>query len=305
MFAHAALDSKGPTSNTGQIDDPAPPRRVLLKTAKINVTVDGVSQLATVLFDEGSDRSFISAKFAQTLRASPNYVETLNLKSFSNPRTGFRTIPRTTVHLQHRDGTKSAIDLLMVDVISEGLDNNVTYDIRNLHHIRRLPLAHPPSTDLTMDIDILIGVDRYWDYITGVVRQGNPVAVSSLFGYLLSGPIYTHRRRTRHNNAHTFHIASVKSTDIEMDNRIATYWDLETIGIKDTIAPNIPKPCSDEQYKTYTEHSLTTEDGRYTAKLPWKPDHPILPTNFKLAEIRTRNMLKIYCLLIYFPYMME
>ena len=262
----------------------------MLKTARITTFGNGVSKVATVLFDEGADRSFITTRFANSINANANFSETLNLKSFSNPKTGFKTVPRTTVGLLQTNGIKSAIDLLVVDEISDNLDNYLTHDLRNISHIRNLKLAHPLSHNTNMTVDVLIGADHYWDYVgSHIIRGCSPVAVSSAFGYLLSGPIHSTQRRGEY--VQTFHIATVKTPDTELDNLITSFWDLEAVGVHDTIKSSELKVAQNEQYTQYIDHCLTTEDGRYTAKLPWKPDHPTLPTNYQAANTRTRNMI--------------
>ncbi|XP_006825640.1 uncharacterized protein LOC102802966 [Saccoglossus kowalevskii] len=281
-FAHASnftqrRSSLGERSNV----DPAPPPRVLLKTARVTVFGDGGSKIATVLFDNGADRSFITSKFATSIQANPKFWETLNLKCFANPRTGYKTVPRTTVNLLQRDGFKSAINLLVVDEISDNLDNYLTHDLRNIKHLRNLELAHPLSSGTHMDIDVLIGADHYWDYVSShIIRESSPIAIHSAFGYLLSGPIPSTRRRA--HNVQTFHISTVKAPDTELDKLVTTFWDLESVGVRDKIQANELKIAQSEQYNQYIDHNLSTEDGRYIAKSQ---------TNFQAANVRTRNMI--------------
>ena len=56
-------------------------------------------------------------------------------------------------------------------------------------------MADASSSEQSSDVDMLIGSDYYWDVITGdLKRSGNgPVAVSSKFGWLLSGPVKSKR----------------------------------------------------------------------------------------------------------------
>ena len=52
-----------------------------------------------------------------------------------------------------------------------------------------LELAATGSSD---DIELLIGSDFYWAFVTGNVRLdkvGEPVGVESKFGWLLNGPV--------------------------------------------------------------------------------------------------------------------
>jgi len=66
-------------------------------------------------------------------------------------------------------------------------------DVCHLTELQGFELAdHDPSSD-GGKIDILIGPDYYWDIVTGeTVRDvAGPVAMSSKFGWILSGPLKT------------------------------------------------------------------------------------------------------------------
>ncbi|VDH93827.1 Hypothetical predicted protein [Mytilus galloprovincialis] len=41
----------------------------------------------------------------------------------------------------------------------------------------------------------------------------------------------------------------------------------------------------------YQNSSITFKENKYVAKLPWKPDHPELPTNEYIARRRTQNVI--------------
>lgn len=57
-------------------------------------------------------------------------------------------------------------------------------------HLEGLDFAD--NFDSTESIDVLIGSDYYWDFVTGDSIKGEhgPTAVDSKFGWLLSGPTY-------------------------------------------------------------------------------------------------------------------
>ncbi len=42
----------------------------------------------------------------------------------------------------------------------------------------------------------------------------------------------------------------------------------------------------------YKEKSIKYKDGRYVANLPWKEDHPVLPTNYAVCKKRTENTIR-------------
>ena len=56
-----------------------------------------------------------------------------------------------------------------------------------------LNLADSDDSCSQVDVDILIGVDQYWQLTTGKTRRGSegPVAVETELGWVLSGPAPT------------------------------------------------------------------------------------------------------------------
>jgi len=57
-------------------------------------------------------------------------------------------------------------------------------------HLDGLELADEPCTS-ARSIDLLIGSDYYWNFVTGETKRGvkGPITINSKFGWLLSGPI--------------------------------------------------------------------------------------------------------------------
>ena len=71
--------------------------------------------------------------------------------------------------------------------------------------------------------------------------------------------------------------------DEVLQNQVNRFWELESIGIVDKESDSVH-----DEFK----RSLIFENGRYTAKLPFKEQHSILPDNFKLSATRLDNQLK-------------
>ena len=67
----------------------------------------------------------------------------------------------------------------------------VLVDVTKYPHLTDLQLADNNCTDQTNNIDVLIGSNYYWSVVTGELVKGNsgPVAMNSVFGWLLSGPV--------------------------------------------------------------------------------------------------------------------
>jgi hypothetical protein len=66
------------------------------------------------------------------------------------------------------------------------------------------------------------------------------------------------------------------------------FWNLESIGI----LPDEITTHEDKFVKEYQDSSIQLVNGRYCAKLPWKPNHDPLPTNEAVARGRTRSTVR-------------
>ena len=136
------------------------------------------------------------------------------------------------------------------------------------------------------EISLLIGVDHYWDIVEDRIIRGNgPTAMQSKLGYLLSGPVAS----TSNTRNYPTNMLNVMLSHREEDDRIERFWNLETLGITE------PDPHIEENsfIHEYQQTSISRErDGSYTARFPWKKDHPPLPTNNIVCEKRTRATIK-------------
>ena len=74
----------------------------------------------------------------------------------------------------------------------------------------------------------------------------------------------------------------------EEDTLLERFWSIESMGVE------LPEENSinSEFLSKYQSTIQRTPDGGYTAKLPWRNDHPPLPTNKAVSDARTRSMLR-------------
>ncbi|XP_063420631.1 uncharacterized protein LOC134705847 [Mytilus trossulus] len=66
------------------------------------------------------------------------------------------------------------------------------------------------------------------------------------------------------------------------------FWNLESFGASGS--DNIKSQS--EVVRKYGEKSIILENGKYTAKLPWKPDFLPLPHNMELVKKRTGSVIR-------------
>jgi hypothetical protein len=190
------------------------------------------------------------------------------------------------INLNTEDGEKIPIQVLIIPTIAVPQKSFPTAEIRNLPYLNGLKLAHPMTTDDHFHISLLIGADHYWDVVEDeIVRGPGPTAAKSRIGYLLSGPTTGPAVATTSLNAT---ILKVIVSNEHESKALERFWNLESIGI----LPDEITTHEDKFVKEYQDSSIRLVNGRYCAKLPWKPNHDPLPTNEAVARGRTRSTVR-------------
>ncbi|XP_074661993.1 uncharacterized protein LOC141914638 [Tubulanus polymorphus] len=282
---------------------PRPDGPILLKTAVAEIFSPSTSannrsngRKINILLDEGSHRSFITTRISVSLNLPHLGQEEINLATFGEQLAGRRLLQRTNFNIASSEGSPILIEALVIPTISTPISNLVNNKVLDLPHLRNLTLAEQPSSITgDFDIDVLIGADYYWSIVgDNTVKGYGPTAVSSRIGYLLSGPIPSHTLLTGVRNSTVLNVSCVRNMDLNSHRgeevSLQSFWDLETIGIKDDASLIKNRGLA---YSDYIKTHLTVDsDGRYTAKLPWKESHAPLPDNRHVAEARTRSMIR-------------
>lgn len=254
----------------------------LLKTAIGTVVHGSKNTEAKILLDEGSQRSFVTQALAKSLDLQPYTQERLNISSFGASSPASRTLDVAIINLLTRSGETVQLSVLIVPFIAAPIQNTCRINLTNLPHLRNLQLAHPLTDEREFNISLLVGADHYWDIVGNhVVRGHGPTAVESKLGYLLSGPMQPAPHLPATN---VMMITYSSCTDFDLER----FWNLESVGVSLT-----EEATKDNVLELYLTSCLTrANDGAYVARFPWKPTHPVLPTNMAIAERRTRHLVK-------------
>ena len=83
---------------------------------------------------------------------------------------------------------------------------------------------------------------------------------------------------------HVFRVetSTVQSENVpKLNNKLAKFWDLETLGIKEG-EPSV--------YDKFTQE-VDLNGERYEAKLPFKEEHPLLPDNYSVCVKRLGSLI--------------
>ncbi|XP_068218384.1 uncharacterized protein [Palaemon carinicauda] len=193
-----------PQTNVENGDHVAPPsasmlsghysNKTILQTAKVKVMNNkGGFVTAKLLFDSGCDRSYVSSKFTEICK--PEWV-TRNeapYSSFGGHSSG-KDIESNVYKLNVLDNKGK-----IIPIFAEGIPKICNPLVRPvvpthiLDAFSHLDLADDFDDSSLLEIDILIGLDYYWSLMNpkDAVQVGKTVAMSSVFGWVLSGNVET------------------------------------------------------------------------------------------------------------------
>ena len=161
---------------------------VLLQTASAIARNEDSAKSTRVkfLFDNGSQRSYVTDNLKSRLGLKSTIKEMLYLNTFGEKTFRKQKWDVLTLFLQDANEETSRVCVLSFPTICSPLPSRV--DANNYPHLHGLKLAD--YSDSEDSIDVLIGSDYYWDFVTSEIVRGDfgPTAVNSKFGWLLSGP---------------------------------------------------------------------------------------------------------------------
>ena len=97
---------------------------------------------------------------------------------------------------------KCEIELHVVPIICSPVHNQEIDLARSTcDHLMKLKLSDSSEKGSELSIDVMIGADFYWNFVTHEVITGTcgPVAVKTSLGWVLSGPMEIEKSRLAHH----------------------------------------------------------------------------------------------------------
>lgn len=198
--------------------------------------------------------SFLTRAPNAHLQLVPEREETVSLSAFGGTSSSVKQVAVATIYLQTDSGDPIPIEVIIVPAIAAPLQNHIPVDFQELPYLNGLKLAHPISNESVFEIDLLIGVD-----------------LKSKIGYLLSRPVPNTHPSTMVRTAILHVMTAHKQDELQLER----FWNLELVGIQLTEITD----KGTNFLHDYQGFSITFREKGYNAKLPWKSDHPPLPTN--------------------------
>lgn len=250
----------------------------VLQTVKVQVQGPYRSVEATVMFDGGSDRTFISCPLVKKLGLK--YVDSieLNYSVFGGGNSGnsVREIYAFQLRgLNVKDTSNISLSAVAVPTICATLSKPAIPD-------RYVEFLNASGVQLTtasgngdLNVDILVGLDYYWHLVRDrIVRipATDLVAQDTAVGWVLSGSL----EKSDGGPARGAISSAVRLCVSE--DAVRRFWELDSIGIlpRETVEES---PVLDK-----LNDSIKYKDGRYHVGLPWKDSSKLRDNRYQAQK---------------------
>jgi len=166
---------------------------VLLQTASAVISdTSGVRKKYTrILFDSGSQRSYISQDLCKSLKLKPLRSEKIIIKTFGDDNSKVQNLDVYQLKVRHINRNEFCfIEAYCVPKVCSPLSRqDIEFVNKSYPHVRGLMLADSNVNCHDLEVNLLIGVDFYHSFFTGKVRKTSegPVASETCLGWVLSG----------------------------------------------------------------------------------------------------------------------
>ena len=233
-----------------------------------------------IIFDCGSQRSYVTDRLKEKLHVVPYGKKAMSISTFGSTKENSQMCDLAKIGVCTNESTME-LCLLSVPYIC-GPISGTSLEVckERYEHLRELDLA---DTVQEGEPELLIGADYYWKLVTGEKIEGNggPVAIYTKFGWVLSGPVSCNDQHTTNLVTHVLRVDSGPTLK-DLDKRLRSFWDLESLGVTDTEDTVL------EQFSSI----VTLRDGRYEVSLPWKDPCSSIPDNLQLSQGRLHSLLR-------------
>ena len=263
----------------------------LLQTARSIVSSGRIEMNVRILFDSCSQYSFINEDIYQKLRLVTVRSEKLIIKAFESKSQTARLMKVVKVKLKGWNNNWNEIELYVVPQICSPLAGQTIEIAQATHeHLIGLQLADSTESCATLNVDILVGGNYYWQFFSGKIVRGTagPVAMETSLGWVLSGSVQdtpgssTYFIGSSHVMKLSCDMGNSACHDAYIVNKISEFWDVENIGL-----------CNNDDLvmKEFND-SIYFDGSNYSVRLPWKCDPSVLPDNFSLCKSRLDALIR-------------
>ena len=249
---------------------------IAMQTVQVVISTDrGKAKVrCRVLFDSGSQRSFIRSTIVKLFGVKIFQNQCLMLSGFGEEEPKEKCYNIHEIEVKSLKGNSSVKrKVTEVPIISKGTRNRCTEKVQSeCQHLEVLWFSDISIRE-HLEIDILVGADYLWEFQTGCILRGElaePVAVETMIGYVLSGPIKGMQKEPIN--------VQLCIQEEGVNERGDKLWDLETIGIKEE--NSVCESLIGE---------ISFNGKRYKVKLPWNEKDVKIPSHYNIAIERLKG----------------
>ncbi|XP_069363429.1 uncharacterized protein [Maniola hyperantus] len=288
----ANCDSEYYEDNTGDINACSTASKgrshiVLLSTALVNVRVDGIDRgTVRCMLDTGSQGTFITEAGAQRLGLSRR---TINVPVFGigDDQPVFpRGIVSFNITPRNQNKPVIPIDAMILPKLISQMPS-VPLPNTEWAHIKNLTLADP-NFHTPQPVEVILGADVLSEILLGNTISGppgTPIAINSVFGYLLLGKLSFDSIPPRACVSSCSSNIHACLSSFNNDNYLQRFWELESFPEQRSMTRE-ESMCEDLYKNTFTRDKT----GQYVVALPFKPDAPRLGNSRDTALARLRKL---------------
>ena len=244
----------------------------VMPTAKVLIKSPSGEQvfLTRVLFDTGSNKTFIKEEICSLLGLGVEREEKMKISTFANPNELLHSSKVVRFEMCKPDNSNPLS--LTANSVPQICPTQKSFNLVMYPHFCDLDLADPfDFRDKDLEIGLLVGCDHFFEIVTGQTIRGKegPVALSSKLGWLACGNL------TLSDSSHSSCLLQVACTDASIHDQLQKFWELDHLGVSESEFDAPFPPVIDF-------------DGRYSVQLPWKIEKSQidLDSNFDLAKRR-------------------
>ena len=262
---------------------------VLLQTgrAKISSVDEHKSAEVRILFDSGSQQTYISPETRKTLKLKTENKRSVSIKWFGNAKTE-NTVDEVKFAVHAKNGEKIYVDALVTDICLPIDNQAIEVAVEKYPHLQNIPLADSNGSNSPLKIDILIGCKDYWRFIGSKQIKGptGPVAVETKLGYILGGPIKIFGEKNTEESVFSSHLMRIE-TSLSPERKVKENFK--------AIHNEIPAPekiVNNETVLKEYEEKTVFKEGRYEVNLPFKIENAWLGDNYTTCKNRLKNLVQ-------------
>ena len=257
--------------------------KVALQTA-LAVVDDKKERTVRVLFDSGSQKSFVTAKTVQGLRLKAVRKEKVGIRVFGMNDAEYEVREVVRFRVSSVNGGESVeVECYVVPEISSIANAHIEVAKNDYPYLRQLYFSDVAKNQEELECHILIGSNYIWEFQKGETIRGGPnepVAVRTTLGWVISGPLRGGQIDGNEVQVH-FVQSTTKQEKDYLDEKVSKLWDLDSLGIR-----------QDNEVHEKLIDNISFTGQRYSVALPWKSGHDELPSNYGITLNRLQVLLK-------------